>query len=462
MTTCPRCGTAFEGRFCIACGTDTQPPAFLCARCGTSFAGFACPACGLPLGWTPAPPPAGSGVRAFGSVVWILSMVSFLILVAVNLAVLAYSAILVVQGSFAGPRPIDLYLLAPFPVGRSYDVPADIFLAYFGLLVAAVVASHVWPAIRDRTATRRALVRPLDELRPRLEARSAIVATAQMFLAMLSFQVLVVLVFAAAGANPVAPDFPGDVPEWYPYYALVNASVYEELVTRWLLIGVPLVLGALALRRHELANAAAHGRAPIPAWRHLFGGTVTRDSPASVVLLGAVLAFFSAVVFGLAHVPSWGWWKFVPTFVAGLGLGYLFLRAGLVATILFHFTNNYMAAALLLTTESAAAQILLGLLIFLVIILGLVFFAWYLMYSAELVNHFAVAWGIRRPAPVWAAAAPIPAVYPMPPPVAYVRPGATPPPYGSGFVPFQCPRCGWRQARYADGRFTCLRCGHSA
>jgi ribosomal protein S27AE len=37
-----------------------------------------------------------------------------------------------------------------------------------------------------------------------------------------------------------------------------------------------------------------------------------------------------------------------------------------------------------------------------------------------------------------------------------------PPPYGYPPVRFQCPYCGWVEARYESSRFTCTRCGRTA
>jgi len=41
-------------------------------------------------------------------------------------------------------------------------------------------------------------------------------------------------------------------------------------------------------------------------------------------------------------------------------------------------------------------------------------------------------------------------------------PSYVPPPYGYPPVRFQCPFCGWVEARYDAGRFTCTRCGRTA
>jgi hypothetical protein len=273
----------------------------------------------------------------------------------------------------------------------------------------------------------------------------------------------------------------GLYPFWYEYYALANASVYEEVVTRFLLIGVPLAFAAAVLG----ARRTTPGRSPTPAWRHLLGGTLDRDSPPVLVGLAVGLVGLSSVVFGLAHVPAWGWWKFPPTMVAGLGMGYLFVRRGLLAAILFHFATDYMAALLLLTANPGdptmgAAQIVLALFIFLLVGLGVFFFVWYLRYAGELWRHLVVSWGFRTPAsaagvgpPVaaWTAPARPPAGPFAPPPMARHDVAGSPPPFGAAagipafgpaWIRYACPRCGWQEARYDANVFTCLRCGHAS
>jgi hypothetical protein len=168
----------------------------------------------------------------------------------------------------------------------------------------------------------------------------------------------------------------------------------------------------------------------------------------------------SSGVFALAHVPGWGWWKFPPTFVAGIALGYLFLRSGILAAILFHFATDFLAVLELLSGDSLEALFLLWTLLIALLALGVFFFAWYFVYAARLVAHFAGARGLT-PGAASSAAAPYagpalpsasPAFPPPPPPI----PASA---YGSGFVTSVCPRCGGREGRYADGRFTCARCG---
>lgn len=458
---CPRCGTIFEGRFCHACGFDAQAPSYICPRCGGWFSGYACPYCGLPVGAVPYPPPPekGASLRAVGTVFWSMAMVLFLVLLVFELATLAYTAGLVINGSLAsGPRIIPLYVLAPFPEGNPYDATAAVFIAYYLLLVAAIVASYLYYLVSDGRLTVRTFARPIAELGPRLASRSALLATGQVFLAVFTFQGIYLLALWLVGFEPTLPTNGTMAPSWYEYFALANASVYEEVVTRWLYIGVPLFFVAALLSHDESERAAALGKKPVPIWRHLIGGTITRDSSPAMIVASGLLLVVSSVVFGLAHVPSWGWWKFPPTFVAGLALGYLFLRSGLLAAILLHFATDYLAAMAILTDTNLGAQILLGLFILVAMGLGVLFFIWYFEYAARLFEHFANAWR-PKPVPTMAVAAPTSAA----PPIMPAHPSTPPPPipHGSGtwFGGFTCPRCGWREARYADGRLSCLRCG---
>ena len=462
MTGCARCGTVLAGRFCQACGFDSQAPVYACPRCGAGFTGYTCPFCGLPLGASPyVAAPAGTGLRAVGSVVWSMALVVFLLLLVVEFVALIYTANLVISGSAsAGPRYISLYVLLPFPTGENYDASPDVFLAYYALLLVAILAAYGYYAVKDGRLTGQTFARPLVDLGARLGSRSAFLATGQVFLALFFFQGLYLFVLWLSGFEPAVPTFPGSAPPWYDYFALANASVYEEIVTRWLYIGLPLFVGAVLLSfvsRPE-ANRASLGKASaVPAWRHLVGGTITRDSPRALIVLAAILLVVSSAVFGLAHVPSWGWWKFLPTFVAGLGLGYLFLRHGLLAAILLHFATNYLAALALLAESNLGGQVLIGFLILVMIGLGILFFAWYIEYAVILIQHFASAWRGKPsasavPASAPSAPSPPPAFAPAPPPpIPYA--------YGTAPVAFECPRCRWREARYADGRFTCLRCG---
>lgn len=472
---CPSCGRPFEGRFCPNCGFDASPYAHLCVRCGSAFNGPYCPYCGT-RAYADVP---GAALRSTGTALWTIALIAFLVALSVGIVAFAVGGSMVVRGALeGGPRLIPVYILTPFPTGGYVDAEAPVFLLYFGLIAAAILGTLVWLAFRDGRSMWAAVLRPSADLRSRLESKSAWVAVAQVFLAVWFFQIFYGIVLQQGGVTPTTKPSGIALPAWYDYFALANAAVYEEVVTRLVFIGIPLVVLATALRRRD----PSAGR--VPAWRHLFGGTVTRDSHPALVAASCGLIVLSGTVFGLAHVPGYGEWKFLPAMVAGLGAGYLFVRRGILAGILWHFANDYLAAAglMLVAGGNLAAVGILGLLFLILAGLGAFFFVWYFVYGVALVKDLGVRWGRLKPEPV--AVAPVFAGPPPPPPYYVYGPPAAPPPagapwsaprpaplpapppglqqvpwFGGGFATFRCPRCGWREATYDAGRFTCLRCG---
>ena len=113
---------------------------------------------------------------------------------------------------------------------------------------------------------------------------------------------------------------------WKWMYELLEASVWEEVITRILLIGLPMLL--VVLIRKEGGK---------DSWKLLFGGFGFSRT-------ALVLIIFSAFIFGAGHLNNWGWWKFFTTFAFGLITGYLFCKYGVYATILIHFLTDYMSA----------------------------------------------------------------------------------------------------------------------
>ena len=102
--------------------------------------------------------------------------------------------------------------------------------------------------------------------------------------------------------------------------ALFNAGVWEELVTRVMLLGVPLWL-IMRLRGRDISALAL--------WR---GGLLEHGwSPTALILLLA-----SSILFGWWHIDQYGAWKVLPTIIGGLGFGWLYLRGGLAPAVLAH------------------------------------------------------------------------------------------------------------------------------
>src|SRR5437879_12614680 len=146
-------------------------------------------------------------------------------------------------------------------------------------------------------------------------------------------------------------------------------------------------LGSVVLRIMDVNRGAtgngsgSAGRYIAGAWRYLIGGVLRRDSPKEALVAAWAFLFASSAIFGLAHAPGWGWWKVVPSMVAGLGFGYLFLRHGVGAAILAHFVNDY---ALSLTYEGlggAGLEALISLVFIGLAIAGAGFLVWYVIAS---------------------------------------------------------------------------------
>jgi len=150
-----------------------------------------------------------------------------------------------------------------------------------------------------------------------------LIATSRTYIGALFFSLSVVILFNLMEQPTPVPDILSErVPIWIRMVTLANASVWEEIITRVLMIGVPLSVFALMKQ----------GKGP--ALKALIGGHGSVSVPA------AVLIVISAALFGLAHI-GWGIWKIVPTFVMGLLFGYLYVKIGLHATIALHFLFDY-------------------------------------------------------------------------------------------------------------------------
>jgi membrane protease YdiL (CAAX protease family) len=387
------------------------------------------------------------------------------------------------------------------------------FLAYYGFIVVAILAAAVWYTLRERRLLVQAFTAPLEAIGTRLRSMSAWVAIAQVWLATTSFQYILILLFTLLGLQPSSPFSQTPTNAWVLLFDYSAASVFEEIAFRAFLIGAPMALAAVVWRLAH-PNRIGARRSVLGALRYLWGGQLRRESSREAQLAAAILVLFSGVLFGLAHAPGWGWWKVLPALVAGLGMGYVFVRHGIGAAILVHFATDGSLALMLEGIGGDALTLVTDLLLLGLAIAGIGFLAWYLIYGwqhfedlrrrfgAHLVRQPTAmesgtpapqGWTYPPPAggtgssysyqvtpPPVPAMTPLPGSQPLPPPgwQPMPRPAAPPrnaaqvpreytptyhpPPYGFPPVRFQCPYCGWVEARYQERRFTCLRCGRTA
>ena len=187
--------------------------------------------------------------------------------------------------------------------------------------------------------------RPMIELKngdDQTVRRTAFFEVPVLFSVLFFWEIIFILVLEAMGVEVKGP---GDMDDWKWMYELLEASVWEEIITRILFIGVPMALIA-AIMKHEGGSST----------RYLFGGFGINRS-------AMVLIFFSAFMFGAGHLTNWGTWKFFPTFVFGLIAGYLFCRYGVYATIMIHFLTDYLSAESWLTGSDITMSTLIVILL---------------------------------------------------------------------------------------------------
>jgi len=150
----------------------------------------------------------------------------------------------------------------------------------------------------------------------------------QIFLGLIFFDYVYNYIIEFIGATPVTPSFES-MPLWKLMFSLSNASVHEEIVSRIMLIGIPLLIVDLFRRRK------------IKIWKYFLGGDFNIDT------LSVFLIIFSSLIFSYAHVFGWDFYKILPVFITGLALGWLFLKKGIYACIILHFSFNYPSVLLM-------------------------------------------------------------------------------------------------------------------
>ncbi len=372
-------------------------------------------------------------------------MLTYVAYLLVTVGVLIYGVGIVLP--VIGNHQYTLYALLPL-LTPLFSISETALETYYLLIVAAIIASVGWVALSSLKGF-------TEEIFMKAESRrhSALFDVCGIFFGILFFDLALAFFMTATGYEPSDPT--GDSSEWQLLFSLANASVWEELVARILLIGVPLFF----------VDLFRHRSAPKPQ-KYLLGGGF------KIGLAEAILVIVSAGLFGLAHYDAWGAWKIFPSAVAGLGFGYLFLRHGLAAAIVLHFAFDYMSMPMTVFPDSLGLTIALVVGILLWAGLGLVFFGYYVIRMVEFVT--AKKYLEERPRLV---GAPLPFQYTYA--AGEMR---EPEPFGprpstqdqrsaqtwqnqrssstaiGGYV---CPICGHTQARWAEGRFHCMRCGHS-
>lgn len=357
------------------------------------------------------------------------SWLSLLLLVevAINVAILIWGSSLVLPNTSGKYYP--LFFIVPFLITFA-EIEGPLFAAYFIMLVVAITASFGWMVYRSRST----FVQELMGRKPE-KGHSPAYVISTLFFAVIFINIAYYAVLTLLGVRVNTPDF--TTPDlWKQIVSLASASVWEEIITRVMFIGIPLLAYGL------LTKKAKNYR------RYFLGGGFELGRPELVLLV------FSAAMFGMAHFFNWDLFKVLPTFISGLVLGYLFLRVGLFAAILLHFFIDYLAMPVNVWPGDDVT-ILVGLLTLACIAMGAVYFIYYSNLAFTFITGKKIE--LERSVPVSIAPTyeppsnQVPEMprYPVQGPVQMPRPAF-------GFV---CRNCGNTEARYSDGALYCMRCG---
>ena len=381
-----------------------------CPACGEGLVdgGNYCPSCGKPLRTVPSPPQKKNFeiMDAF-KILGAWSSALLLCLLTVYVAIALWISPEIVANIGDGGYPF--FILVPF-ILVLFIAEGWLAVVSFLIILAILVASFILLAWKSPGILREMSGDFSNEPSPLFKVGT-------LFAAVLFFNYLFYFLITVLGNEPSSPDF-SSMDDWRLLFVLLNASVYEELISRTLLIGVPLSIMVLMNKREG-------------SWfRPLFGGTGMGDAE-------KILIVFSALFFALGHYQGWDLWKLLPTFLAGLAMGYLFVKYGLYASVMFHFSFNFLSAPMVYS-DSLLVLFLLGVTILGFLGLGFPFFLIYAKEAIESVTGkplFPPRDGENEDSQVGDAVE----EYRMPSPV--------------------CPSCGQKGALYRQGNFECPRCG---
>lgn len=424
---------------CWSCGQENPAHYNFCTNCGR-------PTAVAPPAYKPHRPVT---IRDLGRLLGIYSTLPLLAIMIVNLVILIAGIWLVYPHM---DEYIHLYVITPFLVDFA-KLTGGAFFGYYIFLVIAIVASFIWMLVKSLPSL-------AEEIRGRSPSKgpSPLFAIGTLFMAVLAFNVIFYLFVESVGTSPITPDF--ETAELWQYlYGFANASVWEEVVSRILLIGIPLLF------IDGLRKSMNPERKMYKLQQYILGGDIT------IGRVEAVLLIFSSVMFGTAHVFSWDPWKIIPATVAGLAFGYLFLKFGVYAAVVLHFAFDFLSVPLAVAPDN----------VLLVLIVGMLSLLWMVVGTPYVVYYVSKALGWLRGRPMWPDA-PWKSLAPTHtytfaapqyrPPTSYQPPQTGQQPYyGAPTHPtpprrqtdfgYQCPHCGNVEASYEEGRLQCTRCGRS-
>ncbi len=384
----------------------------------------------MPMQPMAAPPPILKK-SAMATLREVVAGIGTYVVLALLLVTIVYVAILIWSPTEVLPQigtyRTYLYLITPWLLNIA-ELGGPYFAAYYLILVVTIIISFavlMWKS-------RKGFIAELA-MKSRPEGHSPLYILGTIYFAALSFTFVYYFVLGLLGVNPNTPPLE-DKETWKLLYGYANAAVWEEIVSRLLLIGVPLLIVHSISKKRE-------------GWKRYFLGGGFKIGTTELFFL-----VFSAAMFGTAHVFAWDASKIPSAFVGGLAFGYLFLRLGIYAAIMMHFIWDYISIPMQVF-PGIGSTIVMGLLIISWVAIGAVYIV---AYSSKIVGFF-----LRRDVWPYSASAQVAVAtgdYHGPYQIGTDRSGPDWSARSGGFQ-FSCRYCGNTEARYREGVFECTRCG---
>lgn len=212
-----------------------------------------------------------------------------------------------------------LFVIVPLPVLITY-LPGLFTAVWLGFVMLALIVFFVMVLYRGSIKFENSSLYRLSE-----------------FFALNYFLSVVYFLLISYAGHPVITPISPSTPFYFNLFDLTNAGLYEELISRVAYIGIPLFL----YYTYSISGKRSASRPQnIPWYRIMWGGGYKFGKPELTVLV------ISSLIFGFAHVTSWDLSKVPQAALGGVLLGILYLRFGLYADVLFHFSIDASAVLL--------------------------------------------------------------------------------------------------------------------
>jgi hypothetical protein len=321
----------------------------------------------------------------------LLSVITYILILSMMVAVFLY-AIPTVGAHWAEIQALP-FIIVPYPVAL-VQLEGYAAAAYWVFLVVAFFMALVWFIWPERHKLKDLVYDTLPFVRaPSRSNKTTFVIVAQMFFAILFFDTVYYFFIETGGAAPSTPDFPPEL--WRNLFEFLNASVWEEIAARILLIGAPFLV-ILLIKSLGDGTFNEKTQDPNKAFRRVLRILAGGHGEFTPITVGLIV--FSALMFGFAHAPGWDLWKVVPTAISGLGFGYIYVKKGVHGAILLHFSFDYLGMAEQFLPSNSSTDAALTLIIILWALAGLVYFIYY---GAKMIRFFAEPdEGWERPLPM--------------------------------------------------------------